>query len=160
MNPPTTAGPEKTLRRRRSRVPHVDYDAGDAVVSSCQGDAGALDELVVQFSPMMRCTARTYLSCVADVEDAVQDAWTAFLRYAHTIEAPSAIAGWLHITAARAALKIACRQGRCRPVPHALDVDDRTVELEAGSHDEVQAVSGAVGRLNERDRELISLLFE
>ena len=39
-----------------------------------------------------------------DAEDAVQDAWLAFTRSAHTIENPKAVGGWLRVTTAHAAL--------------------------------------------------------
>jgi RNA polymerase sigma factor (sigma-70 family) len=116
---------------------------------------------MTSFNRMMASVARRYLRCQQDVEDAVQDAWMAFVRAADAIDRPAALAGWLTTTTARAALVIARRQSRCvpseLPFEKALPVDDPDpVVLEL----EVTAVRDAVARLTTPDRELISMLFD
>jgi len=126
-----------------------------------QGDDTALAPLMTRFGRPMRCVAHRYLSRREDIDDALQDAWTAFARSAHRIRSPLAVGGWLCVTTARAALAIARHQARCDRLEAALDdaasnPDANGLESEHAS----RAVKEAVARLAHRDRELISMLFD
>jgi RNA polymerase sigma factor (sigma-70 family) len=135
--------------------------AEELVARHRDGDRGALRELMVRYGPSMTAVARRYLGDAHDVEDAVQDAWMAFLRSGHTIAHTERVAAWLCVTAERAALSIARRRSRCVPVPESTIVRRDWCVDEHGEVDrarEQRAVRDAVGRLNERDRTLIELL--
>ena len=157
-SPPTTqsfgAGPW-----RAPDGSEVDVEA--LVLAYRAGDNLALQMLMTCFSRMMTSVARRYLRSTHDVEDAVQDAWMAFVRAADGIDRPAALAGWLSTTTGRAALLIAHRQSRCVPselsfekaLP-AEEPDPVVLELE------VAAVRDAVERLRPTDRDLITMLFD
>jgi RNA polymerase sigma factor (sigma-70 family) len=125
------------------------------------GDGDALERLMVCFNRMMTSVAHRYLRSSQDVEDAVQDAWTAFVRAAGGIDRPAALPGWLTTTTVRAALSIARRQARCVPCEisseHPAAADERDPVLRML---EIDAVRDAVARLDTRDRDLISMLFD
>ena len=72
---------------------------------AADGDSRAWDELVVRFNPRLRAAARGFRLGAADVEDVVQTTWLAAFTHIHRIEKPEAIAGWLLVTARRAALR-------------------------------------------------------
>jgi RNA polymerase sigma factor (sigma-70 family) len=155
----------RTDRGRRTTSVDTAYPAsegsGSAVVAYQGGDKLAIGLLMAQFERPMQCVARRFLSCPDDVNDAVQDAWVAFVRSAEGIVAPMAIGGWLCVTTARAAVTIARRQARCRPTGAILET--RTAEGEPDDRDtdgaSLRAVREAVEHLDPKDRELIDLLF-
>jgi RNA polymerase sigma factor (sigma-70 family) len=137
----------------------VDVEA--ALLAYRAGDNRALQTLMTCFGRMMTGVARRYLRCNQDAEDAVQDAWMSFVRSVDAIGTPAAVGGWLCTTTARAALRIARRQARCLPSdlsaePTASPEEPDPVIVEA----EAAAVRDAVTRLETRDRELISMLFD
>lgn len=154
--------PDQSVAPKPWRGPdgsEVDVEA--LVLAHRAGDNSALETLMTCFNRMMTAVARRYLRCNQDVEDAVQDAWMAFVRAADGIDRPAALAGWLTTTTARAALVIARRQSRCVPSELAFEkappIDDPDPVVLAL---EVTAVRDAVARLTTPDRQLISMLFD
>lgn len=152
-------------RRRQPRYRPLRYapvDETTAVTAHLAGDPNALSLLVHTFDRPMRRSASRYLSCRHDVDDAVQDAWCAFVRKAGSIHTPLAIGGWLCVTASRAAITIA--QRRSRSVPRDHDTLDRLAfdpaDLDPLVHEEeLRLVREAVARLSARDRAFIELVF-
>jgi RNA polymerase sigma factor (sigma-70 family) len=136
-------------------------DTAAAVTAYQGGDKLAIQMLMTQFERPMQCVARRFLTCTDDVNDAVQDAWVAFVRAAHGIVTPTAIGGWLCVTTARAAVTIARRQARCRPTSSGLE--GRTIHVEPDDRDfdaaSLRAVREALAHLDPKDRELIDMLF-
>jgi RNA polymerase sigma factor (sigma-70 family) len=158
VSSPTT----QSFGTRLWRAPDgTEVDVEALVLAYRSGDNLALQKLMACFNRMMTSAARRYLHCKQDVEDAVQDAWLAFVRAADGIDRPAALAGWLSTTTARAALLIARRQSRCVPselsFERALPADERDPVVRG---QEVAVVRDAVARLRPRDRELISMLFD
>jgi RNA polymerase sigma factor (sigma-70 family) len=128
------------------------------------GDRTALADLMRECGPAMTAVARRYVSAHHDAEDAVQDAWVSFVRAQHTIVHPERVAGWLCVTAARAALAIATRQSRCEPA-----ADERIDRLSCPWVDDLDAIDDprrrrmvrrAISRLSEREQELMSMLVD
>src|SRR5262245_50450969 len=113
-----TTIPEPARRRRPAET--TDDCSGTAsaaaVLAFQSGEVLAITRLMSCFDGMMHAVAGRYLRRRQDVEDAVQDAWFAFTRRAQTIESPLAIAGWLRVTTARAAVSIGRRQARLVPM--------------------------------------------
>jgi RNA polymerase sigma factor (sigma-70 family) len=143
------------------RTDPVSGDSGSAVVAFQGGDKLAIGLLMAQFERPMQCVARRFLTCPDDVNDAVQDAWVAFVRSAEGIVAPMAIGGWLCVTTARAAVTIARRQARYRPTSAILEMGTSPGEPDDRETDgaTLRAVREAVKHLDPKDRELIHLLF-
>ncbi len=139
------------------------FSAEQALGRHRQGDGQAIGELIREFDPMMRAVARRYLTAPADVDDAVQDAWASFVRAQHTIAHPERLAGWLCVTAARAALGISRRLRRSEAVD-----DDRLATMACPWTDDLDGIDDvrrrrqvrrALARLNARDLLLIELLM-
>lgn len=141
----------------------VGFSAEQAIDRYRRGETSALGELMREYSPAMTSVARRYLVDTYDIEDAVQDAWVSFVKAEHTIVHPERVAGWLCVTAGRAALTIAMRATRCTPAAETL------LEVTRGlawidDHDDIdefarrRVVREALAHLNERDRQLIEFL--
>lgn len=128
------------------------------------GDRTALADLMRECGPAMTAVARRYVSAHHDAEDAVQDAWLSFVRAQHTIVHPERVAGWLCVTAARAALAIATRQSRCEPA-----ADERIDRLSCPWVDDLDIIDDprrrrmvrrALSRLSQREQELMAMLVD
>ena len=142
----------------------VGFSAEQVIDRYRRGETSALGELMREYSPAMASVARRYLVDAYDVEDAVQDAWVSFVKAEHTIVHPERAAGWLCVTASRAALAIAMRATRCTPAAETL-LGVRRELAWVDDHDGIdelarrRIVRDALDHLNERDRGLIQLLM-
>lgn len=129
-----------------------------------EGDQRALATLMDRYRGAMVRAARRYLESATDVEDAVQDAWLAFARFGADVRRPECIGAWLQVATGRAALVIARRLGRMRPVGDVSRLPGFPVWWDDQEHvDDEQyeaAVSDAIGRLNPRERSLVTLLMD
>jgi RNA polymerase sigma factor (sigma-70 family) len=129
---------------------------------AAQGESRAWDELIVRFNPRLRAAARGFRLSAADVEDVVQTTWLAAFTHIDRIEKPEAIAGWLLVTARRAALRTLQRTAREvvtdePPAPREPEPDSpATALIEAERRD---AVRSAVRRLPDRQRPLVDALL-
>jgi RNA polymerase sigma factor (sigma-70 family) len=168
MSTQTVSRPASTDQFPSNRTQQIadigECDVGDVVLAYQHGQSEALEVLMRHFQRRMECVARRYLWCRHDVEDAVQDAWVAFAQSAQTIRTPMAIGAWLCTTTTRTALAIARRQARCRPaelperdLPH--DSVGIAQPDDVGHDEELVAVHQAVGRLSDKDREFVSMVF-
>ena len=128
------------------------------------GDQQALATLMERYRGAMVRAARRYLASASDVEDAVQDAWLAFARFGEDVRRPECIGAWLQVATGRAALVIARRLGRIRPMGDVSRLPGFPVWWDDQEHlDDDQyeaAVSSAIGRLNPRERSLVTLLMD
>lgn len=127
------------------------------------GEERALAQLMERYDGSMRWAARRYLRDPLDIDDAVQDAWTAFTRRADGIRDPERLQGWLRVTTSHAALAIAMKLARVEPVSDVGDVDGVPLWPVAagGPPDDAKrrALVQAVGRLTVRERQLVELLL-
>jgi RNA polymerase sigma factor (sigma-70 family) len=125
-----------------------------------EGDPAAWQELVDEFTPMMRRTAMSFRLGDADCSDVVQTVWMRLIEHLDTIRDGKRIAGWLATTTRRECLRVLRR--REVPAEHwALDHADRMegpdqLVLDA---EEVSLVREALTRLPERDQHLLSLVI-
>lgn len=90
--------------------------AADAFTEWRAGDPRALETLVRHLTPMLWHVARAYRLDQRTAEDAVQNAWTALLRYADSIRDPRLIMAWMAVTTRRESARLARRQCQERPV--------------------------------------------
>jgi RNA polymerase sigma factor (sigma-70 family) len=149
---------------KRKCSERASFSVEQALARHRLGDRAALADLMRECGPAMTAVARRYVSTHHDAEDAVQDAWVSFVRAQHTIVHQERVAGWLCVTAARAALAIATRQSRCEPV-----ADERIERASCAWVDELDSIDDprrrhmvrrAISRLSQRDQELISMLVD
>src|SRR5262245_20293024 len=83
------------------------------------GDRPAFELLVLRHGPMVFQVCRRLLRHTQDAEDAFQATFLTLARKATSVRRPEALAGWLHCTAHRVALRLITR----RPTVTPLDAD-------------------------------------
>jgi RNA polymerase sigma-70 factor (ECF subfamily) len=149
------------LRHLRDRSGHgaglADAELLERFVA--QRDEAAFEVLVWRHGPLVLGAGRRLLRSVEDAEDVFQATFLVLARKAQFIARREALAGWLHRTASRLALRLRARQARrasvqClsedMPVPVASEPEDR--ELEA-------VLDVEVGRLPEKLRLPVVLVY-
>jgi RNA polymerase sigma factor (sigma-70 family) len=126
------------------------------------GDVDALDELVRRHRQVVLGAARRHLRSSADVEDVAQETWFRFTMHAADIREPAHLASWLWVTAANEARRRQRHADRQRLVDSFDDLPGHQPEDEAYAGSECRAaVRRAVrARLNDRERELLTLLMD
>jgi RNA polymerase sigma factor (sigma-70 family) len=125
-------------------------------------DSRAWDELVERFTPRLRAAARGFRLSAADVDDVVQTTWLAAFMHINRIEKPEAIAGWLLVTARRAALRTLQRSTREFVTDEPVGPDDPTPDAPAAallSAERRDAVRSAVRRLPDTQRPVVEALL-
>ncbi len=126
---------------RRPQASDADLLAGWATAR----DADAFTELVRRYGPLVWRTCRAAAGDTPTAEDAFQATFLALSRRAGAV---TAVAGFLHRTAGRAARKAARRDRRPPPVPRStVDPLDRLTAREL-----LAAVDAEIARLPERQR--------
>jgi RNA polymerase sigma factor (sigma-70 family) len=80
------------------------------VEAAAAGDDAAWRRLVERFDASLRRTARSFGLSAADVDDAVQSAWTRLFTSIRTLENPAAIGAWLATTTRRESLRLLQRR--------------------------------------------------
>jgi len=148
--------------RNAQRAPRASLDLGPLVEAAKAGDRLAWELLVTQFTPKLRSLVRGYRLTESDVDDVVQEAWTAALANIDCIRVPEAFGGWLLVTARRASLRVIERSRReivviNEHLPH--DVSGRTPESAVLEDEDRIAVKTAVERLTRRQSVIVRALL-
>jgi RNA polymerase sigma factor (sigma-70 family) len=126
------------------------------------GDELAWNELVRQFTPILRSVAKGYRLAPHDIDDVVQTCWLSLFGSLHRLRDPEAVGGWLVTTARRNALRALQRD------VHELPVDAPLLEEHAASDCVETAVMeaerdailrAALRRLPRRQRALLEVLL-
>ena len=132
------------------------------VRAAARDDPRAWDELVKEFSPVLRRVVGRFRLGAHQVEDVVQTTWVRLLANVKTIEDPAALPGWLVTTARREAIRAIRASG------HELLFDELPVAERAESSSTVDlaivnerraALRAAVGRLPGRQRTLADAIL-
>jgi RNA polymerase sigma factor (sigma-70 family) len=125
------------------------------------GRPEAMDELVTLLTPVLWQVARASRLGPDDAADAVQSAWLALVRRAHTITDPAAVTAWLVTTVRREALRrararreVALPEGMLEASPAAGPSPDEQV----ADHEEHRRLWSAVRTLTERCQELLRIV--
>jgi RNA polymerase sigma factor (sigma-70 family) len=155
---------QRVSDRRRARLHGLTIDRkspGVAVTAFLEGDEASLAALMSCFSPTMSYVARRYVNTRQDVEDALQDTWSMFVRAAGSIENRDAVGGWLCVSVARAALAVAKRSARRQDAERNYgSLASATAEPAPGERDdEAEIVRQVVAELGASDRDLLGLLY-
>jgi RNA polymerase sigma factor (sigma-70 family) len=152
------------VRRPRGaqRAPQASLELGPLVVAAKAGDRRSWELLVTHFTPKLRSLGRGYRLREADVDDIVQETWTAALTHIDRIRVPDAFGGWLLVTARRASLRVIERNRRevvaiDEHVP--TGVTARTPDSALLEHEDRIAVNTAVERLPERQSMIVRALL-
>ena len=126
------------------------------------GGEDAWRTLVALLDPMLHSIARGYRLGDADADDVVQITWGRALLHLHRLDDPGAVAGWLAVTARREAMRTLQRGVRELPAaePPEPDAAVPAPEQQAIERERVAGLRAAIGRLNGRQRELLTLLVD
>jgi RNA polymerase sigma factor (sigma-70 family) len=135
---------------------------GQLLERARSGDRGALDELVIDLTPMLWHLSRAQGLSAQGAEDVVQTTWLILLRRLDTIESPSALVGWLATVARREAWREREQEIAHRPVEDevlAAQPDlDPSPEERAVTSDRHRTLWAAVRQLPERCQELLRVV--
>jgi RNA polymerase sigma factor (sigma-70 family) len=143
------------------RAPQALLDLGPLVEAAKAGDHRTWELLVTHFTPKLRSVIRGYRLGEADVDDIVQETWTAALTHIDCIRVPEAFGGWLLVTARRASLRV-IERGRREVVAideHLNDDTERTPDSALLEHEDRIAVNTAVKHLPERQSTIVRALL-
>jgi RNA polymerase sigma factor (sigma-70 family) len=147
--------------RHRRGIPLWETAAGEFTAWR-GGDPGALDRLVHLLTPTLWQLARAYGLPREAAEDVVQTTWLALVRRADTVREPTAVLGWLGMTARREAWRVGRVTGREDTVEP--DILERTAPAGTGPESAVLADQTArrlwehVAALSERCRRLLRVI--
>jgi RNA polymerase sigma factor (sigma-70 family) len=161
---------ERDVSRRRrhagtrSRQPdeNASDDLGPLVRAARAGDHQAWELLVKRFTPTLLGVVRGYRLSPADAEDVVQTTWISAFAHIDRLRVPEAFAGWLLVTARRAALRVLEDRRREVAIDHEClpeGATDSTVESALLDEETRTAVHAAVDRLPGRQGKLVSALL-
>jgi RNA polymerase sigma factor (sigma-70 family) len=149
-------------------VPASQGSTGHLVRRAAQGDQGAWNAVVRQYSGLLWSVARDFRLTDAQAADAVQTTWLRLLEDPGGMRRPERFAGWLRTTARRTCLEAVRGAGRERPsepheqssatADHAPDRPDTDPEAHVLRQERVDVVRRAVQELPEPDQQLLELL--
>lgn len=126
------------------------------------GDESAWAELVRRYSGRLWATARAQGLSSELASDVVQTVWLALLDEVGRVRKAESIRFWLTTVARHEAIRVSRRQRRLGDdvaLPYLADAS-APIELERAERlDQVGAMRVALGKLSERCRELLHLLF-
>lgn len=119
-------------------------------------DSAAFAELVHRYARLVWRVARTRCRTEATAEDVFQATFAVLHRKAKAIRTPSALAGWLHLTAHRLAIRATRRERPTVPLPpdlpHTADPLDSLTAREM-----LSAVDDELAKLNDSERAVLLL---
>jgi RNA polymerase sigma factor (sigma-70 family) len=152
---------EATQRERRDVAEAREVER--MVRRAAANEHGAWQALVARFGQRVTAVARAHRLAAHDVDDVAQATWLRLFEQIDRIREPAYVGAWLHTTARRESLRT-IRHSRREQVTSPESLCDRS---EAPADEEVlagpdtrEAMVRALGRLSERDRRLLLLLFE
>jgi RNA polymerase sigma factor (sigma-70 family) len=151
--------------RPKPRTSVAAVDATELLARYRSGVDHSLDDIMRIYGPVTRAAARSVLSSSADIDDAVQETWIAFVRWQDRIRDPEALSSWLWTITVRQATAAVRRHARNRSLAEratterdrdeANDVIDRLYRSE-----QVTAVRSAVSSLSDVDQRLVHCLSD
>jgi RNA polymerase sigma factor (sigma-70 family) len=132
------------------------------VLAAARADQRAWDELVKEFSPVLRRVIGAFRLGAHQVDDVIQATWLRLVLSIHTIEDPAAVPGWLVTTARREAIRslnAASRDLVVEEVHAAEPAATASSEDHAVLRERRAALRAAVSRLPGRQRALAASLL-
>jgi RNA polymerase sigma factor (sigma-70 family) len=129
------------------------------VDSASRGDERAWGAIVQQYRSLVLAVCRGLGVTGVDAEDVSGDVWLRLVANLGSLRTPAALPGWIATTTRRECLQLLRHRGR--QIPDATEV----VATEPGPDTELlvnerrAALHEALGRLSDRDQELLSMLF-
>ena len=124
------------------------------------GDCAAWEQLLQEFTPMLRSIARSFRLAPSDVDDVIQDTWIAMHANIDRLRNPSAVPGWLATTVRRRCLGLLQTANR-EQLTYELPVegtDHRTPEKAMLETERRQVFARAVGALPTQQRRVVTAI--
>lgn len=138
----------------------VAANATAMIAAAGRGDCRAWEQLIDEFSPMLRGIARSFRLAPTDVDDVVQDTWIALHSNFSTLRNPDALPGWLATTVRRRSLRLLQAANRDQ-VAYGVSVDvadDQTPEKVLLASERRNVFAHAVGALPMQQRRVVTAL--
>jgi RNA polymerase sigma factor (sigma-70 family) len=139
-------------------------DVAELVRRAADGDRGAWERLVDQFSRLIWSITVGFKLAETDAADVVQTTWLRLLEHIHRIEHPDRVGSWLAATARNECLRSLAAQKRVvlghedddlvDAARHEPEIDERLLAMERA-----ETVQDAVSRLPRHWQRLIELLM-
>lgn len=133
----------------------------DLVERARGGDSAAWNAIVERYAPLVWSVCRRHGLTGADADDVGAAVWLRLVEGLAALREPAALPGWLATTTRRECLAVLRARQRQIPVEHDDLADEATPasdEWLLGQERQI-ALRAAFGRLSERCRQLLGLLF-
>ena len=156
---PDVHGRPRTYGRN---VPNHPSRTEQLVRAAARHDPEAWDELVKEFSPLLRGVVSRFRLGAHQVEDVVQTTWIRLHSRIATIEDPAALPGWLVTTARREAIRAVRAASRELPfdeLPASAAADTSSPADRLIVNERRAALRAAVGRLPGRQRTIADAIL-
>jgi RNA polymerase sigma factor (sigma-70 family) len=141
-------------------------DLDDLVRRCVKRDAQAWSKLVDRFQNLVYSIPRRYGLNDDDASDVFQATFQALLKNLDRIESPRTIPKWLAVTASRESLRVKRISGRSvaaedrgLDLETIVDREERSAEDNALEAEQADILRRATGELNERCRDLLTMLY-
>jgi RNA polymerase sigma factor (sigma-70 family) len=135
------------------------------VVAARDGDAGAWDQIVERYAPLVWAICRRYGLDRPDTDDVGQNVWFSLFQHLFTIREPAALPGWLARTTGHECLRLLRANGQRERAERRVLPDDGDGYLDDVVAEELEraerhiALRQAFSQLRPRCQELLSALF-
>lgn len=137
----------------------------DALRGAREGSPHALDDVIIELSPMLWRVARSAGLDKPTAEDVVQATWLALLKSLPTLEKPAALPAWLAKTAKRESWKVSKSRGKEQAtdrewdgiIADQPDLDDDVADR-MGLAPRYRTLWKAIGELPEKCRGLVQVI--
>jgi RNA polymerase sigma factor (sigma-70 family) len=153
---------DRAIRRRDGSGGLTGEQITELVSAAATGDASAWDELVREFSGMVRSIARWHRLSDADAADVAQATWLRLFEHLDRIKEPARIGAWLATTARRECLRVLRGAQRCVPLGDEWEYGESTdAAADSGllAAERDRALKRCFARLRVADQQLLTLLM-
>jgi RNA polymerase sigma factor (sigma-70 family) len=134
----------------------------ELVATAAAGDASAWDELVREFSGLVRSIARCHRLSDADAADAAQATWLLLFQHLDRIKEQARVGAWLATTARRECLRVLRGTHRYVALEDESDyveTDDAAADTALLAEERDRALRRCFSRLRATDQQLLTLLM-
>lgn len=142
------------------------YSDSQLIYACREGVDAAWDTLVTRYERLVYTIPRRYGLTQAEVEDVFQSVWLLLLQHLDNIKEPERISAWLVTTARRESIKRrrTSEYKRVRTMDASFfskleQTERRTPEEMVIRYEQQQAIRQAMGKLGERCRRLLQMLY-
>jgi RNA polymerase sigma factor (sigma-70 family) len=137
----------------------------ELVAAARAGDRPAWRALLDRYLPLVRAVARGHRLADGDVDDVAQTVCLRLVEHLDRIRDPSALPGWLAVTARHESLRLLRGQRRTVPIAHFEDLyDDRASRPDLDTDllrvELARAVRAGLSQLPRKQRDLLLLISD